>query len=144
MTETRTYRLPPYLRWMLPFAGVFFLFVVGSILLKILQGGQPLDGTIFFFSWLAVVLAVIVYNGNTSVVRITMEDDTITFRSLFRTTRLPVSSILSVGIGRWGSDSPFFVHPCDKFRLLFPLEGMHDLLTRLKEKNPSIEISPRL
>jgi hypothetical protein len=65
-----------------------------------------------------------------------------TFRSLFRTTKIPVNSLLSVEIDRWGS--LFFRHPGGKLRLLLPLEGMHDLLTRLKERNPSIRISERL
>jgi hypothetical protein len=144
MAEPRTYRLPPFFRWGFGISGVFFLIVAGVLLFQILQGGVPLDGTIFYFVWLIGLLAAFVFEGYWGFIRITLEDDTITFRSLFRTVRLPVSSILSIDVDRWGSAVPFFRHPGGKLRLFLAVEGMHDLLTRLKDKNPSIEISERL
>jgi hypothetical protein len=144
MAQAKTYRLPPFYRWGFGLGGAFFLFVAGGILFQILRGQVPREGTIFYFVWLIGFFAAFVYTGYSQFIAIKIANDTITFRSLFRTVELSVSSIRSIEVDRWSPYAPLFRHDRGKLRLLLPVEGMHDLLTRLKEKNPSIEISPRM
>ncbi len=100
MTGTRTYRLASNFRVFLGVSLVVLLVVIGMIALT-LVGDPRLPEVGFFLAWLAFVLAGAVFSAFRAVISITIEDGTVTFRTLLRTIRLPVSAIRSVEASRW-------------------------------------------
>jgi hypothetical protein len=142
MPEEKTYRLARSFRGFLAFALVLFVVVVGGILSRILRGTQPVEGIVFFILWLIFAVSWFIYHAYTGVISIIIEDDTITFRTLFRTRRVAVGAIVLIGTNWWDINRfmPYVRHTGGKLRLLGPFDDFHDLLNLLKERNPSIEI----
>jgi hypothetical protein len=136
-----TYRLASNVRVFLAFFGVFFLVVVGLIVSQLAREGWPAEAAILVV-WLGFAAALFSHAAFRSIIAITLEDDAVVFRSLFRSTRLLVSELVTIETSWWDLNrfSPVIRHRRGKLRLLGPFDGFYELISRLKEMNPAIEV----
>jgi hypothetical protein len=140
--EARTYRLATNVRLFLGFGVLFFVFVVGGILTELARdGASPMDVPIFV-AWLAFALTFFGYEAFTGVIAITLENHTVAFRTLLRSYRLPISALLSIETSWWDVNrfAPLIRHRGGTARLLGPFDEFYELVTRLRELNPQIEV----
>src|SRR5688500_5672237 len=135
MSDERTYRLAKGYR---VFVGLFLLvFVSGisSLIIGVIGEDQP--GALVFLIWVLFVMTLFIYQVARGVTSITLQEDSITFKSLLRTSRIPIGEIVAIGTDWWDLNRtvPFVRHIGGKIRLLGPFEGFYDLITQLKQRN---------
>jgi hypothetical protein len=140
MGEAKTYRLGATFRIFFALFFIVFAVAVVSIGIGVIGEGQPYG--VFFVAWMVLLFAIWIYLASRGVTSITLEDDTITFTSLLRTRRVPISALVAIGTDWWDLNRtiPFIRHRGGKIRLMGPLDGFYDLITQIKARNPSIEI----
>jgi hypothetical protein len=140
MGEARTYRLGAGVRVFLSLFMLAFAVAVAYISVGVIREGQPYG--FFFVAWMILILAIWIRLALRGITSITLEDDTLTFKSVGRTRQVPISSIVEIGTDWWDINRsvPFIRHAEGKFRLMGPLDGLYELITRLKDQNPSIQI----
>jgi hypothetical protein len=143
LNEPLTYKLyvPPSLKIILSIMPVVFvsvggIIVVGPVLFRNWAGPPWFVGFIFLAIiggnalWVLGIPHTIMFH----------QDETVEFTSVLRSRRIPVREIVS--IKPEGTTSGFLVVRTEssKIRLLAQFDGFHDFLTRLKARNPAVEL----
>ena len=139
--EKRTWRLASNVRVFFAFALMFFLTVVTLIAFQIARG-EGREGAWFFVLWVLFALSSLAFAAFRGITSITIEGNVVELRSLLSRRRIAPEDIVSVETSWWDMNrfSPRIRTRTGSFGLLGPFDGFHELLTTLKELNPSIEI----
>jgi hypothetical protein len=131
--------LPAWHRVM-PFVVMAVMSIFGiAILAAVLWGGDPGPHLVFFvFWWIALFWNWYVLLGIPYEIRFDTSDR-ISFIATVRSTTMSATDIRSIKLSRVGG---FYIlrHAGGKLRLISQFTGFHEVISRIKAVNPSVEV----
>ena len=141
MREARTWRVAPNVRAFLWFAFAFFLVVITGVAMQVVDDPED-PGTWFFIIWLVFVIGFIAVLSFRSVSSITVDGESVELRGLLFRKRIAADQIRSIESSWWDFNrfNPVIRTREGSVRLVAPFGDFFELLSTLRELNPSIEI----
>ena len=140
MKTYRLYLAKPLLIFYLCFFAAWMLASLAGLVTSVFGLFGP-DGPPFWLFILTFGVALIVsYQWLRFPFEIRVEDNSAEFRSLFRTTIVPIAEIKSVAAKKYALGLVDVVHACGTVHLLNQMDGFHDFILTIKSANSAVEI----